>query len=227
VITCLECGGSGWLQEESMLDGGQDCACVAARDREERFDRDIQRVTQRVIRDQLKVDANNQLAFKLLDSLTYDPQAPFKGVLLYGGVGTGKTCSLIATAHRLAFTAPYPEVSAIPHAPWVDSLRETHGAEYQGPTKVELIRRVARIPVLVLDDVGSEDRGTPFSQSVTRDLLDARTRDGLITLISSNLGDQRDPRWDSILGERAASRLWGLVKGRSVRLQGPDRRRML
>jgi DNA replication protein DnaC len=218
---CLECGGKGWVPGESLLDGGQDCACVAAKWRAEMFDRDYPRIT----RDRLKVDADNQLAFKLLDGITYDPQAPAKGVLLYGGTGRGKTVSLVATARRLALTAPYPLVSVVRHAEWVDDLRETHNPEYQGPTKAELIRRVSRAPVLVLDDVGSEDRGTHFSQSVTTELLDARARgDGLVTLVSSNLGDYRDPQWANILGERAASRLWGLVKGRSLRLQGPDRR---
>lgn len=84
------------------------------------------------------------------------------------------------------------------------------------------LERYWSIRLLALDDVGAE-RPTDWAVETLTTLLDARTAEGLPTVVTSNysLGRLRD-LWGGVAGARVASRLAGACE--RIEVDGPDRR---
>jgi len=160
-----------------------------------------------------------------------------RGVLLFGGTGTGKTTALAHHARPLV-QARLPAVSSRTRHLWLDRKAIwAHAADYVDDVKAEigLSRRsdftdfsdafsasgIARgVQVLFLDDVGAET-DTPYGRGLIETLIEARSRaaKGHITHVTTNL----------TLGEistryspRMASRLVGMCEPYCV--AGDDRR---
>jgi len=89
----------------------------------------------------------------------------------------------------------------------------------QGDVEINPILEIAKIPVLLVDDLGAE-RYTEWVQEQIVQLLDYRYRNNLSTIITSNLNlkELRDK-----VGERIYSRVVGLCK--PILIYGKDFRK--
>ena len=99
----------------------------------------------------------------------------------------------------------------------LDSIREG----FNGGDR-DALRRAETVPLLALDDLGAE-RPTDWAIETLTGLIDARTAEGLPTIVTSNysLGQLRE-LWGGMPGARIASRLGGACE--RIEVTGPDRR---
>ena len=142
-----------------------------------------------------------------------------RGAYLWGEPGRGKTYAA-AHAVRVAVEgshgakAPAKLVSA---KQLLDSIREG----FNGGDR-DALRRAETVPLLALDDLGAE-RPTDWAIETLTGLIDARTAEGLPTIVTSNysLGQLRE-LWGGMPGARSASRLGGACE--RIEVTGPDRR---
>lgn len=116
---------------------------------------------------------------------------------LYGTTGCGKT--MLMQKARAAIKAAGKQCQLWP---WVKVLQKLHSGEW------EFSVHLAKLPVLLLDDVGAEytasDRAADFSLSKLYEVLEDRK--SRFTLISSNLTPDDLAR--SVTGCRIRSRLF-------------------
>lgn len=135
-------------------------------------------------------------------------------VLLYGGTGTGKTHLLAAAFNVLLGAGRYPLYTVVPAL--LDHIREgldepdsrEYGARF---------RAVRSTEILLLDDLGAE-RSSAWSDELLFKLLDYRYREGLPTLVATNLiPADLEPRIASRLQDRALSTVL-LMRGPDFRL---------
>ena len=105
----------------------------------------------------------------------YTPQS--KWLLLYGGVGVGKSylaaCIVNALIDRDA-TAMFTSISEIERRLW---NTESKAAVYD---------KLERVGLLVIDDLGAE-RGSEYMHEITFDVIDSRLRSGKPAVITTNL----------------------------------------
>ena len=140
------------------------------------------------------------------------PELPATGLLITGPVGTGKTTLLIATL-RAAIERTLARGRFWPAVELLDGLRPTDG----GGSRWRL-EDVAAEPLLAIDDLGV-GRVTDFVVEVWERLVDARYRDALPLLVTTNL--TRRELADAV-GSRVASRLAEMCQ--PIVLTGPDLR---
>jgi DNA replication protein DnaC len=156
------------------------------------------------------------------DNVGTDPETA-GSLLLTGTTGTGKTHQAYGALRRIAEAGPHRyEIIATTAADMYGLLRPK-GSE-RG-TEAELTR-LARIPLLLLDDLGSA-KASEWTEEVTYRLINERYNACLPSIYTSNLPatspDGRDIT--SALGERIASRL--SQDTHVVAITGPDLRRGL
>jgi DNA replication protein DnaC len=140
-------------------------------------------------------------------------QQPLPGVALYGKPGRGKT-------HLLALLA--------------QTLIKRHGVETLYRSEAQLFeeiqgvdpeaeyrwKRALNVPVLAIDDLGA-GRQTDFRRDRLQALVDYRYSQELPMIIATNI---HPGGWVKVFGERAASRLRGMVL--PFELGGVDRREL-
>lgn len=101
------------------------------------------------------------------------------GLLLYGGVGTGKSYGAACIANYLIERkTPVCMVN-------LSSVLNSIGG-YQSEDKNTFIADLMRYPLLILDDVGME-RQTEYAMEQVFNVIDARYRSGMPLIITTNL----------------------------------------
>lgn len=187
--------------------------------------------------DKLRAYARAQRASNLTDKLldkrfdTYKPtpqtrdafdhcqafaRRPAGWLYLYGTRGTGKSHLLAAIANVLLHTTARPLYVVYPD--WLDYVRagyEASGGNVESAH--ERMQAAKTIPVLLLDDIGAENRSKWTDEHLYK-LLNARYDANLPTVIASNLHPDK-------LEERVASRVQDVDMGDVIALGGPDYRR--
>ncbi|MFF8467937.1 ATP-binding protein [Streptomyces griseus] len=167
-------------------------------------------------------DATHPDVQQWADDVAADPDTA-GSLLLTGTTGTGKTYQAYGALHRIAAagsTHPY-EIRATTAADMYGLLRPK-GSE-RG-TEEEL-KRLVRVPLLVLDDLGSA-KASEWTEEITYRLINERYNACRPTLYTSNLPARAAdgaPDLTSALGERIVSRL--SEDTRVVAMTGTDRRR--
>jgi DNA replication protein DnaC len=142
-------------------------------------------------------------------------------LLLTGPFGTGKTHEAYGALRRIAETGPDRfELIAVTAPDMYALLRpggSEHGAEYE-------LKRLAKVPLLLLDDLGTE-KISEFTEEATYRLLNERYNECRPLIITSNLPTKHPTAPDLVdkLGERIASRLAQMTT--VVEISGQDRRR--
>lgn len=147
-------------------------------------------------------------------------------LVLTGPIGTGKTHQAYGALRRIAEAGPKRFEMIATTAPDMYGRLRPGGSE-KG-TEHEL-KRLCRIPLLLLDDLGTEKLSEWTEEATTR-LVNERYNECLPLIITTNFpvrAASGDPNPDLVtrLGERLASRL--AQTATVVRLDGPDRRRGL
>lgn len=149
-------------------------------------------------------------------------------LVLNGAVGTGKTHEAYGALRRIAAAGPRRyELIATTAPDMYGRLRPggtEKGAEHE-------LRRLSAVPLLLLDDLGTE-KLSEWTEETTYRLLNERYNGCLPLIVTTNLriraplgkdGRPTGPDLTSRLGERIASRLAETTT--VITLDGPDRRR--
>lgn len=151
-----------------------------------------------------------------------------RSLLLTGTTGTGKTHQAWAALRTVAEAGPARyELIATTAADMYGRLRP--GGSAASPEHE--LSRLARVPLLLLDDLGSA-KASEWVEEITYRLINERYNACRPTVFTSNYpgqaprnnqGNVLGPGLDVILGERIVSRLMEMTD--VVAMAGPDRRR--
>ena len=136
-----------------------------------------------------------------------------KGLLLYGGVGTGKTFAAACIANALIDTGRtclMTNFARVLNTLW--SIEE----------KQAYIDSFNQFDLLVLDDLGAERR-SEYAQEQVFNVIDGRYRSGLPLIITTNLGIDKIKKPDTIGNARIYDRV--LEMCHPIELSGQSRRR--
>lgn len=143
-----------------------------------------------------------------------DLKAQGKGLLLYGGVGAGKTFAACEVANAL-IDRGYPVLVTN-----FARLSNTLQGMFDG--RQEYIDSLNKFSLLVIDDLAAE-RDTEYMQEQVYNIIDARYRAGLPMIITTNLTGAELKQPNSLSKERIYSRL--LERCHPIEVKHPDRRR--
>lgn len=136
-----------------------------------------------------------------------------KGLLLYGGVGTGKTFASACIANAL-IEKGYPCL-VTNFARLVNSIS---GRE----DKQRYIDSLNRFSLLVIDDLASE-RDTEYMGEIVQSIIDSRYRSGKPLIVTTNLTSDELKHPSDIRKQRIYSRLFEMCI--PVEVTGRDRRK--
>ncbi|MCX5193178.1 ATP-binding protein [Streptomyces sp. NBC_00249] len=146
-----------------------------------------------------------------------------RSLLLWGSTGAGKTHQAYAAIRALTASGCGVRWHATTAADLYGEMRARGGGDPE-----YLLRRIVRIPLLLLDDLGAA-KASEWNEEITFRLLNWRAQNQLPTIVTSNLPPVRTPGMATgqpvlrdKVGDRVISRLSGMCT--PVHLDGPDRR---
>jgi DNA replication protein DnaC len=144
-------------------------------------------------------------------------------LLLWGPTGTGKTHQAYGAVRALTAAGCAARWQATTAADLYGAMRPRPGVDVE-----HQLRRIVRVPLLLLDDLGAA-KSSEWTEELTFRLLNWRCQNRLPTLITTNLPPVRSERIHpqarvlrDMVGDRVLSRLSGMCE--AVELTGPDRR---
>ncbi|MFJ8676266.1 ATP-binding protein [Streptomyces sp. NPDC093589] len=144
-------------------------------------------------------------------------------LLLWGDTGTGKTHQAYGAVRALTAAGCGVTWHATTAADLYAEMRPRPGVDLE-----HMLRRIVRVPLLLLDDLGAA-KGSEWTEEINFRLLNWRAQNHLPTIITSNLPpvrtektDPRQPVLRDKVGDRVLSRLSGMCA--PVRFTGDDRR---
>lgn len=168
--------------------------------------------------DAFNSDANLH-AFELVSAWNCD-----ENLVLSGLPGRGKTHLAVAALKREIESRGKPgHFLYVPKL--LDEIRKRYSDSWDGDRPEEYEARIARWPLLLLDDLGAE-RSTPWVLERLTLLLEERQDRSLITIVTTNLMSKdaiEDHFGDSMEAQRLASRL-GAGRYRWIPVMGEDMR---
>lgn len=146
-------------------------------------------------------------------------------LVLHGAIGTGKTHQAYGALRRIAEAGPKRFEMIATTAPDLYGLLRPGGSEKGSEHE---LKRLCRIPLLLLDDLGTE-KLSEFTEETTTRIVNYRYNESLPLLITTNLpvrtGGTAAQDLVTRLGDRLASRL--AQTATIVSFDGPDLRRTL
>jgi DNA replication protein DnaC len=183
--TCERCGGDGWIRvEKDGYSYMQPCSCRAIAQRVSLFNQ--ARMPARCGHSFDDFHPLNQAQQDALDAarttaMLYRSDAPSKGFLVSGSVGTGKTHLLCATLSYLTLeagvTARYVEISFV--------FSEIRRGFSDGRSGLETIAPLVETDVLAIDELG-KGRGSAFELDTLDELIARRYNANRTTLFATN-----------------------------------------
>ncbi len=141
-------------------------------------------------------------------------KANWNMLLIYGGVGNGKTHLLEALVIELSKEGIFCRV--MNYSKMMSALRSTMNKDSELSFK-EIFERWCQAERLVIDDVGIGGSDSEWSMKMLEDIILARYRDGLFTVLSTNVDISELP-------ERVVSRFKDPQRARMVLNSGEDYR---
>ena len=163
--------------------------------------------------DKFKPVKGTELALRTLQSLI-EGNTGWNMVLVYGGVGNGKTHLLEAVAIEVYKQGKFAKVLTMSQV--MSYLKRGMDTEY-GINLDHRIRILSQMPILLIDDVGMGSSGSAWEWGQLEDIIVNRYRDGLMTVMTTNMDITKLP-------ERIVSRFRDPEKGRVVLNEGADYR---
>lgn len=148
-----------------------------------------------------------------------------KMLLCYGGVGNGKTHLCEATVIALYKSGIFCRVLTM--ARIMRALKESMGREAMA-TYDELLEGYCYAQHLIIDDVGMGGSGSEWEFGQLEEIIVARYRERLFTILVSNLDIKPEPNYPKIpfIPERIVSRFRDPDMGMVILNQGADYRRL-
>ncbi|MFD3997461.1 ATP-binding protein [Streptomyces sp. NPDC058583] len=144
-------------------------------------------------------------------------------LLLWGNLGTGKTHQAYAAIRALTASGCGVAWHATTAADLYGDARPQAGVDLE-----HQLRRIVRVPLLLLDDLGAA-KTSAWNEEVLFRLVNWRCQNQLPTVFTTNLPPVREladspsqPVLRDLIGDRVLSRLSGMCT--PVRFTGPDRR---
>ncbi|MEV0259508.1 ATP-binding protein [Streptomyces sp. NPDC050732] len=144
-------------------------------------------------------------------------------LLLWGSTGAGKTHQAFGAIRALTAAGCGVHWHATTAADLYADLRPRVGVDPE-----HMLRRIMRIPLLLLDDLGAA-KPSEWTEEITFRLINWRCQNRLPTIFTSNMPPVRTelmPARQAVLrdklGDRVLSRLSGMCT--AVEFTGPDRR---
>jgi DNA replication protein DnaC len=131
------------------------------------------------------------------------------GIVFYGHAGSGKTHLAIAIARYIIEEKQIP-VKFMRIVDLLLEIRKTfdENETWKAENESELLRKYALVPLLVLDDIGSE-KITDWVRQVLYHVIDERWIEARPIIVTSNLTLEE---LEARLGERIASRIAGIAR---------------
>ncbi|MEH0417872.1 ATP-binding protein [Streptomyces sp. B21-083] len=145
-------------------------------------------------------------------------------LVLHGNIGTGKTHQAYGALRRIAEAGPFNFQMIATTAPDLYGLLRPGGSEKGSEHE---LKRICKIPLLLLDDLGTE-KLSEFTEETTTRIVNYRYNESLPLLITTNLPIKTgtpSPDLVTRLGDRLASRL--AQTATIIGFDGPDLRRTL
>jgi DNA replication protein DnaC len=145
-------------------------------------------------------------------------------LVLHGDIGTGKTHQAYGALRRIAEAGPRNFQMIATTAPDLYGLLRPGGSDKGSEHE---LKRLCKIPLLLLDDLGTE-KLSEFTEETTTRIVNYRYNESLPLLITTNLPIKTgtpSPDLVTRLGDRLASRL--AQTATIVGFDGPDLRRGL
>ena len=155
--------------------------------------------------DDFTVNVNNMSVAKMFKDI-YTSKNPQKGVFVYGNVGTGKTMLSAILVIERAF-------QGLPSLFYTVTDMLTDLKDFSDSVAREIkMRKIKNTPCLVIDDLGAE-YVTDWVSSTLFEILDARYKNTLLTIINSNIaiGDLQR-RYGDLHGKRIVRRIQELCQ---------------
>lgn len=146
----------------------------------------------------------------------YTMQSRGKGLLLYGGVGTGKTFIAACIINALVEEGVTCKLTNFSRM-----ANELMACEFN--EKQNYIDGLNTYNLLVIDDLGSE-RATEFMNEVIYNVIDERHKSGKPLIVTTNLSGENLKHPADIHSERVFSRLFEMCI--PVEVKGADRRKL-
>lgn len=137
------------------------------------------------------------------------------GILFYGNVGTGKTFYSACIANKLIDKNISVLMTNIPAL--ISSMNKNFESE-----KTELLNRISKVPLLILDDLGIE-RDTGYSYEKLQEIIDTRYRSGKPLIVSTNLTLQQLSNPEDTRYKRVYDRVLSMCY--PIEIKGLSRRR--
>ncbi|MER6952546.1 ATP-binding protein [Streptomyces sp. NPDC000618] len=144
-------------------------------------------------------------------------------LLLWGSTGAGKTHQAYGAIRALTAAGCGVSWHATTAADLYADMRPQSGVDPE-----HMLRRVVRVPLLLLDDLGAA-KSSAWTEEITFRLVNWRCQNRLPTIFTTNLPPVRDPGMPrhqpvlrDVIGDRILSRLSGMCT--PVRFTGPDQR---
>ncbi|QYX76483.1 ATP-binding protein [Streptomyces akebiae] len=144
-------------------------------------------------------------------------------LLLWGSTGAGKTHQAYGAIRALTAAGCSVSWQATTAADLYADMRPQSGVDPE-----HMLRRIVRVPLLLLDDLGAA-KGSQWTEEITFRLVNWRCQNRLPTIFTTNLPPVRDrgvppqqPVLRDVIGDRVLSRLSGMCT--PVHFSGPDRR---
>lgn len=125
-----------------------------------------------------------------------------EGMLIQGGVGSGKTFLACSIANRLLEDGHQVLFLIVPD--FLDQIRSSYDANGSGTSESDLMESARDVPVLILDDLGAHQY-TDWSRQKIYSLINYRVNHQLPVIVTTNITDLT-ALYDH-LGERTVSRL--------------------
>lgn len=140
------------------------------------------------------------------------------GIWVMGDVGTGKTSLAMLVANEAERAGRSVAVYSMPRL--LAEIRDTYDRD-SGPSYMSLFRRLCAVDLLLLDDLGAENR-TDWVIEQLYAVVNERWQDKGSIVVTSNTANLDDLREQ--LGPRTVSRLTEICGDRVIQLFGEDLR---